>query len=154
MSQPDPLKTCSTCGRRLPITEFRRRHKGKERREGTCRECHNWYNRRWKQRCREDKINEFAKSARKQHDIGKLAAMCNAMFARFGGVDGFAAAWKGQIDDMRSRPRPPYHHILRSFQAVAHILAMHSKATGELDLEDMSEEELQRIIENVIAEVL
>ncbi len=40
----------------------------------------------------------FAAGVRRQRDVGRMAALCRRMFDSYGGLDGFAARWKAEID--------------------------------------------------------
>ena len=89
------MKRCSQCGRDLPLTEFRRRRAGSDRPHADCRTCHRLdaRDRRAVQAGR--RLNRLAADVHRYRraSIGRVVALVGAAIQRFGGLDGFIAAW-------------------------------------------------------------
>jgi len=120
MPAPQTQKTCYSCGKTLPLDQFRRRKAGQERRMGNCRLCYNESMRIYRQSRQLRRIEEFNTELKQAVSLRRVVAMCNAMFASFGGMDAFCASWKASVD---AAP-PGSKQALDAYLAVLHMIEL------------------------------
>jgi hypothetical protein len=124
-------KTCRYCGRTLPIDQFRRRRAGQETRVTECRECYNLYMAVFRRSRRLKHIAGFNAAIRREFDLRKVTALCNALLSRLGGLDKFCTLWKAHLD---AAP-PGSRAALDSFLAVLRLVEIaDTKRRSSLDL--------------------
>ncbi len=150
---PTTTKTCYDCGRTLPVDRFRLRRQGGAARQGCCRECYNGRMREYRRRRRDKAIGQFASRVRREPSLRGVVALCNAMFARFGGVDGFATAWAAQID-AACAIRPGQKTVMDAFAAILHLLKIVEANGGARDYSLLSDEDLDRELMGLLARLL
>ena len=139
-------KTCHRCLQVQPLDEFRRRYRNRPERMNDCVSCHNDYERVRQRNARlkgRDKtIGHFAVQLKNTTDQNRVLLLCHEMFARYGGVEGFAKAW-AQQSRRAMQSRPGSTPALNFFIGVAN-LAKHIKdirpAVKELDDANLEDE--------------
>lgn len=114
-------KTCGSCGRDLPRTEFRLRRKGANVRHSECQRCHVASERRRTKRQRRRYLNVYLR------DMGlcpahssRLDSLTRAVSGRLGGLDGLVnsiMAWHQTAQERRDTAA-----LLRFFEFVAKLL--------------------------------
>jgi len=140
---PPSEKSCNGCGRSLPIDQFRRRSKGTNARQSRCRECHNAYMRAYRRRGRDKLIARFAAQVQREHSLRRVAMLCEKMFRRFGGIDGFSAAWAAQINTAVAE-RPGRRFVLHGFSAIARLAEIVESNGGAPDYSALTDEQLDQ----------
>lgn len=114
---------CDGCLSPKPVNNFRLRRHGGAVRMKRCRECHNRYERE-----RRSKIRRQQKDRRMGYLLAKvhsersnkrLTAICDAMTAEFGGVQGFVDNWR---DYYRRSLEQGGLGAVRSFQAYLRLV--------------------------------
>jgi hypothetical protein len=153
---PTPLefKTCSDCGIEQPIDHFRFHHRNRGIRHSQCRSCHNDYMRLRSAKKRGKEIAAFVSSARRKRNIEQVGTVVNQMIRRFGGLEQFTAAWKSEID-LQVMSQASSRRVLDSFRTIAHLLVLGDEHRNrhEVKMEDVSDEELERVLRESVAEL-
>jgi hypothetical protein len=98
--------------------------------------------RAYRRRRRGKAIDRFAAALRRENNWGRVAALCNAMVDRFGGLDRFCAAWVEQIDTAK-RDRHGGRRVLNSFLAIVRLLESADANRPDSDVSRMTDEELE-----------
>lgn len=120
-----PNRQCSGCGETKPIEEFRRKRRDSDRRETRCRARHARYMRWYCRSRREKALVGFAREAKWRSDTEHLAALVQALTARFGGMDEFVRSFVRLYRELASDPRcskqaaDGYLAMIRLLQTVA-----------------------------------
>jgi hypothetical protein len=97
-------KICGACGARLPLSQFRRRWRGRPERQSSCNGCRNALRRIYNLRRRDDRVHRFAQSV--VRDRLSAQALVREMIRRFGGLDGFAEAWMSAYHRAQDAGKP------------------------------------------------
>ena len=127
---PVQTKTCRTCWRDKPISEFRRRRRGSNERHAQCRTCYAAYMRQYRQARRSKEVAAFwMQAASPRCSSQAVVALTEAMVSKAGGPEGLATAWKEQLDAARAA-RPGGQAALRCFRAVFRLLEICDRCTG------------------------
>jgi hypothetical protein len=151
---PLETKTCSDCGAELPIDHFRFHHRSKGIRHSQCRSCNNDYMllRRAKKRGKE--IAAFVSKARRKRNIEQVGTVVDQMIRRFGGLEQFTAVWKAEID-LQVMSQSSSRRALDSFRTIAHLLVLcdEHRSRHEEKVEDLSDEDLERVLKESLAEL-
>lgn len=138
----DTALVCTTCLRRLPIREFRRRKKGRDQRHHQCRECFNAYLRRRRTSHRRQRFYHDESVLLRVRSAQRLAFIVSDMFGRLGGIEEFARQWH---DCIEAAKRDEKHHIV--FRGLKTLLQMMLAAEQLLpntaNTDDMTTEELR-----------
>ena len=92
------MLTCLDCGETLPITEFRRRERGSEKRQPQCRTCRNRHEREYRAARRRNDVEAFVRDTKQKRSAKAVRNLVIVMLKRYGGVQGFAAEWRRQIN--------------------------------------------------------
>ena len=165
-------KVCRLCGRDQPIDQFRRRYKDKQgSRHSECRECRRLAkpvrqlqastrrdrDRRNAQTKREKDLAKYVTElTRKQRDFHAVAAVVQAMTARFGGIDRMVTLWAEAFEKAR-RNRRASRLVMKSVWAIFDLgTAVHAQAeklrakrAPSLDWRTFSDEDLREsLLEN------
>lgn len=94
-----PVVFCGVCLDWKPLDQFRRRHKGSERRHYECRDCANAYMREWRKQQRRKKFDDaIAQLHRYRESPGQLEYLAAVVLAAFNGAAGFAAEYGRALD--------------------------------------------------------
>lgn len=139
-------KICYVCGRVLPVEHFRYRKHGSPARQGKCRACHNGYMRTYRTARRHRKLTQFATQVRQETSASKVAALCGAMIARFGGLDRFCTAWKAQIDATTPGSRASFS----SFLAILRLAELVESQRCRPDYAHLSDNDLDRELRQLL----
>ena len=152
-AQP-PTKACHQCLQNRPLGEFRRQHRNESRLMNDYNFFHNRYERVQRRNTRlkgrDEAIAHFAMQLRYATDANRMLLLCRDMFARYGGVQGFAESWA----ILAKRARPGSKRALNFVVAVANLLKFAKDArppVKELDDKDLEDEltvTVMRLIED------
>ena len=144
---PAATRLCTTCWQERPITQFRRRHRGSDARHRQCRFCYNEYMRRYRTGRRRKEIAKFAREVnRNPFRPRAVTALCNLMFRRFGGVEGFVEEWTAAFDAARAA-RPASRMLLDCYRAFFRLMEVaQQEAKQATGFEDWSDEDLERAV--------
>ena len=133
-------RTCRTCCRELPITDFRWNHTGKSRHK-QCRQCFVEYHRQWRTARRKKDVHGFAQKVIKESSRGSpLAPLVTKMIRRFGGLDRFVDVWMECIHAARAAGK--WHLITRHYRALIAVMQAAEKLKQSVTAmkdEDLSE---------------
>jgi hypothetical protein len=154
------MRFCSDCGEEKPLAEFRRRSRSRDRRHSQCATCFAEYMRAYRASRRRQAIGQFARDVKNlEHSPKYVEKLCRIMARRFGGLDSLAKAWKTAID-AAAAARPGSRMVLNSLLAIVRLLeiswlqAKRNEKPPSLPVEYMSDEELERVVLDVIAKAL
>jgi hypothetical protein len=140
------VRTCTTCLRVLPKTEFRLRLKDTALRHAVCRQCTTVEHRVRRQAKRERKPYEFAKAViDSKRSKRQILALTSDLFLYFGGSKEIARVWKRSFDKASTAGR----HLVASKLLIA-LLELHhmcGQFEGEItrDVEELTDAELERV---------
>jgi hypothetical protein len=141
-------KICPDCQSMLPLDAFRLRKRGSNLRQGICRRCYNAGMRLYRQAHRSKTIRRFSAELRQERDSRKVTALCTAMFARFGGLDKFSAAWKAHMD---AAP-PGSRAALDSYLALLRLIEIANTPAPQPDCSLYSDEELREEMDRCVTD--
>jgi hypothetical protein len=135
---------CRDCGERKPATEFRLRRAGGSTRTRQCRSCHAQAERLRRQATRSRQHRQAVnrelarlKNARSARQIG---AVCETLIGCFGGLEGFAAAWRACLEaDLARGGFAALRHLEAVMRLVQHVEGLPRPVS------EMSDEELLRL---------
>jgi hypothetical protein len=96
--------------------------------------------RRYRAAKRSKTIGRFAADLRRERDARKMEALCGRMFAKFGGVDKFAAAWKANLDAAPRGSRGAFDTYFALFRLMETVDA---RRRAESDVSGLTDEELR-----------
>src|SRR5262245_6526387 len=114
-------KLCSLCLIEQPVDNFRKRAKSSERRHSYCYTCQNGYRRQRQAVKRRGELHQFSQLlASGRLDNCAVVKLCDEMFKRFGGVQGFASTWKRELD-AAMQEKPGQRFILNSLTSVLRL---------------------------------
>lgn len=146
-------KTCSSCFREYPVSEFRKIRSDGERRAARCRYCHNEYERnraRRKAKKQQNKLlhTQFHKLRRDSSDQ-MVRTICSQMVKAFGGIDGLTVAWWQcwQSDFSRRRAKTVNH-----IEAIVRLLQW--TESNKPDYGSLTQEELEGAISEVRSQLM
>ena len=94
---PVATKLCTDCLQEKPLTDFRRRYRGRDQRHNQCRECFARYMRYLRAVRRGKLIRHFVAEAKAISSRDVLAAVCVDMARRPGGVRALCAEWVAHL---------------------------------------------------------
>lgn len=139
-----PLFVCCQCGLPKARDEFRRRWSHRDTRIYQCRSCHatNERLRRRALRSREDRktVNRQLARLKQARSESQVIAVCEAMVAGFGGINGFRASWEGLLRrDLAKGGFAALRHLEAVIRLVQHCEAQRP------DYSRLSDEELQKV---------
>lgn len=98
-TESQPMRRCSQCGVLLPLTEFRLRRQGSDRRHRDCRECASLYMRLWRAKGRRKAVDAaLVRLHRNRESPGNLEHLAAHVMDAFNGAEGFAAAYAEAFD--------------------------------------------------------
>ena len=119
----EQVRTCGICLNLLPIGEFRLRRKGSKERHSECRECHRRSG-QLRRHARKSKLLRklIAKINRARTAQELLAFITTDLIRQLGGLAGFAAYFKQQLD-ARFDDHPGAASGLRGMQAIITLIA-------------------------------
>jgi hypothetical protein len=146
-------KTCNVCGQENPITDFRRRRRGSEKRHNQCRQCFAAYMRDFRRRRRFKTIGRFATQLKNESDLGRVVVLCNGMFQKFDGVAGFCRAWKEYID-WACQQRKILKGVIDSFLGIVNLTVICETNRQKPDYSALSAEELDSVVLEYVRRVL
>jgi len=149
IATPD-TKTCYECGLECPIDQFRLRRRGSDARTGRCKRCDAVYMQAYRRRRRDEMLGQFAVQLRQQRSPHRATALAGAMTLRFGGVDGFARAWKDQLD-AAAAAGPGSKFVLDSLRAITRLIEVCSRQ--EPDYSEWSDEDLETELRALLASI-
>lgn len=92
-----PTKTCTSCGRQLPVNQFRLRRAAGPARETRCRDCYNRWMRDYRRTKRSAAFQAFSAAVAREQSVRRIEQLCESMFRRFGGPERFADVWASEI---------------------------------------------------------
>jgi hypothetical protein len=87
-------------------------------------------------------IRKFARDLRREQSWGRAAGLVNAMLARFGGIDRFAATWVGMIRQAQG-DKAAAKAVLESLQAIMRLFELCHRENPEPDVSEMTDEQLR-----------
>ena len=106
-------KFCATCGFERPVTEFRRRYAGTEKRHSKCRTCFNEELRERRAAKRRGEFYHEESRLVRARSTNELVGLTNSMIRRFGGIDGVAARFHDYLKGAEAAGK--YHLAIRGF---------------------------------------
>lgn len=138
------ILVCCECGLAKAPEEFRRRWSHSEARIHQCRACHATAERlrRRALRSRQERkaVNRQLAQLKRARSERQVIAVCEAMVAGFGGINGFRASWKGLLS--RDLAKGGFA-ALRHLEAVLR-LAQHCEGQRP-DYSQLTDEQLQEV---------
>jgi hypothetical protein len=148
---PIETRTCTNCWEEKPITDFRRRRRGTEKRHGQCRACYNAYMREHRAARRHRVVAKLARRVNSNRtNLNRIAAPCNATFRRFGGVGGFCDQWTAHLDAVLVA-RPGSKAATDSILAIVRLVEVcQSQADDGADFQPLSDADLEREIRQYV----
>ena len=151
---PPQTEACHEYLQVRPLAEFRLQHRNESRRMNDCNFCHNRSERVRRRdarlKGRDKTIARFAMRLRHATDANRVLLLCHQMFARYGGVQGFAESWAMQT----KRTRRGSKRALNFFVAIANLLQFAKdtrppvKELDDKNLEDELTVTVMRLIED------
>lgn len=112
-------RLCPSCLVPREIDQFRVRSRSGGRRMRQCRECHNAAERRRRAGSRDARLAGALTRLQGERSHKRVAAICDAMLAEFGGIAGFVEAWR---DYYRRSLEQGGLGAIRSFQAYLRLV--------------------------------
>lgn len=106
-------------------------------------------------RKRAERVKELVAAMHAQHaNAPHISELCDSMLAQFGGLEGFAASWKEQIDEAVDK-NPGSKTVLDQYYAVAKLIGMSTayRATAK-DIAAMTDDEIDAERERLIPALL
>ena len=125
-------RTCPDCLQLVPIRAFCSHR-------GICYRCYAAYMRRYRAAKQSRTIRQFTAQVKRERDARKVQALCGQMFAKFGGVDKFAAAWKANLDAAPRGSRGAFN----SYLAILRLVETANTPAPQPDCSLYSDAELQ-----------
>ncbi len=120
------MKTCSGCAQELPLSSFRRRRSGEDRRVAQCNACHRRYMAEFRAARRHRDFTRILRDASRLRDVEKVTVLVKAALAKFGGVDGFTHELKVQYDAAVAE-RPGSENVRLFLMAVIGLIETSSR---------------------------
>jgi hypothetical protein len=148
-SQPDqneaPSRLCQSCFHTRPLTEFRRRKRGSERRVRQCRRCHNEFERyrraAVRARLSKRKMARDLSRVRDAASSNRVKALCAEVVRGYGGADGFARAWIACLrGDLQRGGFAALRHLEATIRLIQHC------EQDRPDYSQMSDDELEAML--------
>lgn len=136
-----PTKLCSTCGQRRPIDDFRRRYRGRDDRQGECRDCHNQRARDLRAKKRTRDLRGVAAAMNRRSAGRRAAAFSRAILGRFGGLERFVDDWSRELQ-LAAAQRPGSPAVLKCYLLIAQGLEIATAPEPRPDPSQMTDEEL------------
>jgi hypothetical protein len=99
-------------------------------------------------------ISAFVRDARRKRNIAQVGTLVNQMIRRFGDLEQFTADWKSEID-IQVMSQASSRRALDSFRTIAHLLVLcdEHRSRHEVKMEDLSDEDLERVLQESVAEL-
>jgi hypothetical protein len=136
-------RVCYDCGLELPLDHFRRRKQGAEARQGRCRLCYNAYMRQYRRHRRVKALHRFASRVKSEPSPSRVAALCDGMIVRFGGLEALCAEW-AEVANAVVRENRGSRAALNVFQAMFRLVEVSNAQPPEPDVVAMSNDQLER----------
>ncbi len=146
-------KVCYACGDEQPVDQFRLRRAAGSAREGRCRRCYNCSMRHYRHQKRSAALQAFASAVAKEHNFRRIERLCEAMFRRFGGPEGFAAVWSGEIKAAAAsgtgKPR-----AIKAMLAVLNLQALVQLHEPTNPFSELTDDQLREVLEHRMRDLL
>ena len=114
-------KTCTTCLRERPISEFRRRLRNSEHRHTVCRECYNAEQRERQKARRGRRVCTYVKEiVAAKRDANRVVALTSSLFRELQGVEAVVSSLAGAIDDAHAAGR--HATVFRFYKMLVDLL--------------------------------
>ena len=121
-TSPIEMKTCHYCWEDKPVSEFRRKRRGSDKRHPQCRACYAKYMREYRQARRNKEVAVFFRQVGNPRCSSQaVVALCESMVRKVGGPEALATAWKQELDAARAR-QPGGQGALRCFREVFRLM--------------------------------
>ena len=154
-TQPE-TKICTDCGEEKPIHRFRHRSRKDGTRHNQCNDCHAAYLRKCTAKKRSKDLRTFVHQVPRHRAPGALLALVANTVKRFGGVDQLAEFWVSEFY-ARMESKPGSKANLDSCRTICQLMHAcdeyrQNERKAIADSDDVSEEDLRRIIREAVEE--
>jgi hypothetical protein len=146
------IKLCIYCNRYLPIEHFRRRRKNRNERRADCRDCCNEIAGQRRQAERTGTIKEFLVAQRRAKSENQRDLVFGLFIQRLGGTEGFVHELVKLFEDAKENGDP--NLALRIVLTLVEAKAAFDVAKGPVDYDLLSDEDLERTVQEQIRAVL